>query len=180
MKISEAINQLDELKHNTYTQSNKVQWLSRLDAMVKKQIIDTHEGADKDEEIEKYIQDQKKAYEKQVTEYMKIHEVSREEAEKNVEFVEVKYKDAKEHIEATRNDITFTGYDDSTDMNTELLIPAPFDEVYLRWMEAQIDYHNGEYGKYNNSMDMFNTSYNAYQNEYNRTHMPKGKSIRYF
>ena len=46
MKISEAINQLDELKHNTYTQSNKVQWLSRLDAMVKKQIIDTHEGGE--------------------------------------------------------------------------------------------------------------------------------------
>ena len=122
MKISEAINQLDELKHNTYTQSNKVQWLSRLDAMVKKQIIDTHEG----------------------------------------------------------EEVAFSGYDDSTDMNTELLIPAPFDEVYLRWMEAQIDYHNGEYGKYNNSMELFNTSYNAYQNEYNRTHMPKGKSIRYF
>ena len=122
MKISEAINQLDELKHNTYTQSNKVQWLSRLDAMVKKQIIDTHEG----------------------------------------------------------EEVIFNGYDDSTDMNTELLIPAPFDEVYLRWMEAQIDYHNGEYGKYNNSMELFNTSYNAYQNEYNRTHMPKGKSIRYF
>lgn len=122
MKISEAISQLDELKHNTYTQSNKVQWLSRLDAMVKKQIIDTHEG----------------------------------------------------------EEVIFNGYDDSTDTNTELLIPAPYDEVYLRWMEAQIDYHNGEYGKYNNSMDMFNTSYNAYQNEYNRTHMPKGKSIRYF
>ena len=122
MKISEAINQLDELKHNTYTQSNKVQWLSRLDAMVKKQIIDTHEG----------------------------------------------------------EEVIFNGYDDSTDMNTELLIPAPYDEVYLRWMEAQIDYHNGEYGKYNNSMELFNTSYNAYQNEYNRTHMPKGKSIRYF
>lgn len=122
MKIIEAISQLDELKHNTYTQSNKVQWLSRLDAMVKKQIIDTHEG----------------------------------------------------------EEVIFNGYDESTDMNTELLIPEPFDEVYLRWMEAQIDYHNGENERYNNSMDMFNTSYNAYQNEYNRTHMPKGKRIRYF
>jgi hypothetical protein len=44
MTIIEAINRIDALKHNTYTQSDKVAWLSRLDAMVKKFIIDTHEG----------------------------------------------------------------------------------------------------------------------------------------
>lgn len=122
MTIIEAINKLDSLKHNTYTQTDKVDWLSRLDAMVKKFIIDTHEG----------------------------------------------------------DEVTFTGYDDSTDTSTELLIPAPFDEVYLRWMEAQIDYHNGEYEKYNNSIDMFNTAYSEYQNWYNRNHKPKGKKLKYF
>ena len=76
--------------------------------------------------------------------------------------------------------MTFTGYDDSTDIQTELLVPAPYDEVYLRWMEAQIDYHNGEYGKYNNAVDMFTTSFEAYQNYYNRTHMPVGKRMKYF
>ena len=123
MKIIEAISRLDSMKHNTYTQSDKVAWLSRLDSMVKKHIIDTHEGADA---------------------------------------------------------VTFTGYDDSTDIQTELLVPAPYDEMYLRWMEAQIDYHNGEYGKYNNAVDMFTTSYEAYQNYYNRTHMPVGKHMKYF
>ena len=122
MKIIEAINRIDSLKHNTYTESDKVEWLSRLDAMVKKHIIDTHEG----------------------------------------------------------DEVTFTGYDDLTDLQTELLIPAPYDEVYLRWMEAQIDYHNGEYEKYNNAMDMFNTAYEGYQNYYNRTHMPKGKKFKFF
>lgn len=122
MTIIEAISRIDSLKHNTYTQSDKVTWLSRLDAMVKQHIIDTHEG----------------------------------------------------------DDVTFTGYDDSTDLQTELLIPAPYDEVYLRWMEAQIDYHNGEYEKYNNAIEMFNTDYVGYQNYYNRTHMPKGKSNKYF
>ena len=123
MTIIEAINRVDALKHNTYTQTDKVQWLSRLDWMVKKHIIDTHEGAE---------------------------------------------------------EVSFTGYDDSTDLQTELLVPAPYDEAYLRWMEAQIDYHNGEYGKYNNSIDMFNTAYEGYQNYYNRTHMPLGKSMKYF
>ena len=123
MTIIEAIKRNDALKHNTYTQSEKVDWLSRLDAMVKKFVIDTHEGAE---------------------------------------------------------EVTFTGYDDGTDLNTELLVPEPFDEVYLWWMEAQIDYHNGEYGRYNNSMEMFNTSFNAYKNYYNRTHMPIGKKFKYF
>jgi hypothetical protein len=122
MTIIQAINRIDALKHNTYTQSDKVDWLSRLDAMVKNLIIDTHEG----------------------------------------------------------EEVTFTGYDDNTDLNTELLIPAPFDEAYMRWMEAQIDYYNGEYEKYNNSIDMFNTSFNGYTNHYNRTHMPKGKKFKFF
>ena len=122
MKIIEAITRIDSRKHNTYTERDKLAWLSQLDAMVKKHIIDNHEG----------------------------------------------------------DEVTFTGYDDLTDLQTELLIPAPYDEVYLRWMEAQIDYHNGEYSKYNNAIEMFNTAYEGYQNYYNRTHMPKGKKFKFF
>lgn len=123
MKIIEAISGVDSLNHNTYTELDKVQWLSRVDWMVKKHVIDTHEGSE---------------------------------------------------------DVTFTGYDSLTDHNTELLVPAPHDEMYLRWMEAQIHYHNGEYGKYNNAIDMFNTTYEDYKRYYNRTHMPKGKQFNYF
>ena len=123
MKIIEAINGIDNLNHNTYTQTDKVQWLSRVDWMVKKHIIDTHEGAD---------------------------------------------------------EVSFSGYEDNTDLQKELLVPAPHDELYLRWMEAQIHYHNGEYDKYNNAIDMFNTAYEDYKKYYNRTHMPKGKQFKYF
>lgn len=123
MKIIEAINRIDNLKHNTYSQNDKVAWLSRLDSMVKRLIIDTHEGGE---------------------------------------------------------NVTFTVYDDSTDMQTEMLVPTPFDEVYLRWLEAQIDYANGEYDKYNNSILMYQTAYDAYANYYNRNHMPKGNKIKFF
>ena len=123
MKIIEALGKMDALMHNTYSQSDKLGWLSRLDSMVKNQIIDTHDG---------------------------------------------------------NEEVTFTGYDDRTDLQTELLIPAPYDEAYLRWMEAQIHYHNGEYEKYNNAIEMFNTSYTGFQNYYNRTHMPKGNKFKYF
>ena len=123
MTIIEAINRLDALKHNTYTQSDKVAWLSRLDSMVKRLVIDTHEGGE---------------------------------------------------------DVVFEGYNDATDTSTILLMPEPFEEAYLRWMEAQIDYTNGEYNKYNNAITMFNTAFEAYKNYYNRTHMPKGKSMKFF
>lgn len=123
MTIFEAVSRIDGLKHNTYTQSEKVAWLSRLDSMVKRLIIDTHEGGE---------------------------------------------------------NVTFEGYTDKTDIMTELLVPAPFDEVYIRWLEAQIDYANGEYGKYNNSILMYQTAYDGYANWYNRNFMPIGKKNRYF
>lgn len=123
MKIIEAITTIDSLKHNTYSTEDKIRWLSRLDSMVKRLIIDTHEGAE---------------------------------------------------------DVTFDGYHADTDPETVLLVPEPFDEVYLRWLEAQIDYANGEYGKYNNSILMYQTAYEGYANYYNRNHMPKGQKIKYF
>lgn len=77
-------------------------------------------------------------------------------------------------------DVAFDGYNAETPLDTELLIPHPYDDVYRYWLEAQIDYANGEYTKYNNSMSMFNEAYSAYNRYYNRTHMPKGKSIKFF
>ena len=37
--------------------------------------------------------------------------------------------------------IFFYGYDRILDHETELLVPAPYDEMYLRWLEAMIDYY---------------------------------------
>ena len=75
--------------------------------------------------------------------------------------------------------IFFYGYSDQ-DMETELLVPAPYDEIYLFWLEAKINYWNGEYGKYNNSIEMYNEAYTAYAKCYTREHMPKGKKFKFF
>ena len=123
MKIIEAINRIDSLKHNTYSHSDKVAWLSEVEWDVTRHIIETHEGAE---------------------------------------------------------EINFSGYDDSTDLQTELIIPAPYDKAYLLWLEAQIDYYNGEYEKYNNAADLFNTVYEDFKKYYRRTHMPKGKKFKFF
>ena len=74
----------------------------------------------------------------------------------------------------------FSGYRASTPETIFLLVPAPYDDMYLKWLEAQIHYHNGEYDKYNNAMAMFQTAYDGYANYYRRTHMPKSTAIKYF
>ena len=68
--------------------------------------------------------------------------------------------------------VLFRGYDSSTDQDTELLVPAPYDEMYLRWLEAMIDYHNSDDGHYNNAIILFNNAYEGFKRFYTRTHMP--------
>ena len=76
--------------------------------------------------------------------------------------------------------VKFEGYAEDTNLSTDLLVPAPYDEMYLFWLESKIDYYNGETGRYNNSISMFNTAYAEYERYYNRTHMPMGKKVKYF
>ena len=123
MELLEAISRVDAIKPNGFTRGEKIKWLSALDGIIKKEIIDTHEGGE---------------------------------------------------------DVVFDGYDEETSSQTILLVPHPYDIVYLRWLEMQIDYANGEYGKYNNSREMYNTAYSDFERYYNRTHMPKGKKIKFF
>lgn len=122
MTISEAISRIDSVKPNSYSQSEKIKWLSTLDGIVKKEIIDVHEGGE---------------------------------------------------------GVKFNEYTDDTVLTTELLIPAPYDDVYLFWLESKIDYWNGEIGKYNNSIMMYNEAFSNYEKYYNREHMPLRKGKRF-
>lgn len=122
MTIIEAIRKIDELKPNTYTQEEKVKWLSDIDSMIKRDVIDTHEGS------QFYF---------------------------------------------------FSGYNQDTPVDTKLLAHG-FDEMYILWLESEIDYHNGEYAKYNNTITRYNDIFKNFENDYNRKHMPKGRKIRYF
>ena len=77
-------------------------------------------------------------------------------------------------------EITFNGYTSETPMETKLIVPAPYDDIYIKWLESQIDYANREYDKYNNSIVAYNDAYAEYERHYNRTHMPKGRNFKFF
>lgn len=77
--------------------------------------------------------------------------------------------------------VDYTGYDENTPPDTRMIASAPYDELYIRWLEAQIDYANGEIGKYNNSMSLYNEAVSSFRNYYNRVHKPLQKnSMKFF
>ena len=123
MTISQAIEQIDNLLHNTYPQEVKVKWLSQVDSSIKKNLLDTHESPPV---------------------------------------------------------VEFTGYDEGVSLDVVLLAPEPYSDLYIRWLEAQIHYYNGEYDRYNQALTTYNAVMRDYVNDYNSTHMPKGQKFIYF
>lgn len=76
-------------------------------------------------------------------------------------------------------DVTFTGYNEDTDTEAVLLVPAPYDEMYLHYLIAQIEYFDQQEGRYNNANSLFESVWNDYASWYNRTHMPIGSQLKF-
>jgi hypothetical protein len=77
-------------------------------------------------------------------------------------------------------DIVFSGYGANTPLNVELLIKAPYDAVYVSWLEAKIDYTHNDYQRYANTSEVFDNDYRAAINAYNRAHRSKRIKVKYF
>ena len=78
------------------------------------------------------------------------------------------------------DNVVFERYTADTSLDTELLIPSPYTDVYLYWLQAKIDYWNGETKRYNNSISQYNAEYRAFENAYNREHRPIAKTLKFF
>ena len=75
----------------------------------------------------------------------------------------------------------FAGYDKDTDIETtELLIPAPYTNVYPLYLTMMADMHGGDITRYTNSRAVWENAYGNFTNWYNRTHMPIGvRAVRF-
>jgi hypothetical protein len=111
MTPNKAIEIVDRLKSNIYSEEDKLRWINELDGMVQRLVFQ----------------------EKEILQY---------------------------------------AYPE--DMDTELLIPAPFEDLYSLYLESKIDYYNREYGSYNNSATVFEARYSDYKKAYIRENMAKG------
>ena len=61
-----------------------------------------------------------------------------------------------------------------------LLVPPPYDEIYIHWLCMQIDLYNQEMEKYNNAGALFSAAYDAFAKAWHRSHRPKSVKRRFF
>ena len=116
MTIARAIEMCDRMRPNKYEDEDKIAWLSALDAKVKAELMDRHEGFE---------------------------------------------------------GVAFDGYGEGTPADAPLLIQGPYEDIYLKWLFCQIDFHNAEIARYNNSVAMYNFGWQDLANWMNRTYKPK-------
>lgn len=74
----------------------------------------------------------------------------------------------------------FTGYDAESDMQTELLVPPPYDELYRFALAALVHYEYGEISRYNNDLACYESLRRAYSRRYNRDHLPTRGELRFY
>ena len=116
MTINEAINKFLKARPTAQlSQDMMIEALSRLDRLVKLNIIDTHEGGEL-----------------------------------------VFYED----------------YNQNTDVDTVLLIPAPYDDIYIDWLDIKNELLVKDYKRYNNACEVYDRKFTEFSAFYNRTHMP--------
>ena len=70
----------------------------------------------------------------------------------------------------------FDGYSASTSESTELLVPFPDDDIYIKFMCLKADLINSDIKRFNNSAMLFNSAFTSLANAYNRTHTYKDKN----
>lgn len=59
----------------------------------------------------------------------------------------------------------------------DLLADPPHDKLYPSYVMAMIDYHNGEYGKYQNSMAMFNAQFGEFSKWFATVYRPADNDV---
>lgn len=60
------------------------------------------------------------------------------------------------------------------DMDTPLLVPHPWEDIYSQYMITKIDLNNRDYNSYNNNALVFDSTFSEFKKAYIRDHMPKG------
>ena len=59
----------------------------------------------------------------------------------------------------------------------ELAVPVPFTDVYLYYLAAMIDFYNGDSGRYNDTMVLYNQAWEDYAAYYRERYKPKQTNL---
>ena len=70
--------------------------------------------------------------------------------------------------------ITFVPFSADTDPDTQLIMPQPYDECYIHYLQAQVYYANDEIDRYNRAMTMFISLFDDFKGAWKKDHAPRG------
>ena len=150
MTIQDAISLADTMKPNPIDDEMKIRWLSELDGMIVKEMILTHEVPEQ---------------------YRSI--VQTEPTEDTVHpWATYPWPIRRRRQEASVPVSTFKGYGDETDRSTDLLVKAPYSDIYILYLASKIDLYLGELDSYANTSALYNNAYQTFADYYNRTYRP--------
>ena len=159
MTILEAITRADRIRPNELEPAVKLRWLSTLDGQVCAELLGAFEATG---DRQQATGDGGRGLPRQCAHWLAM---TGSEADSAVGAV----------IDRPHTPAGFRGYDGETEIGTtELLIPFPYDELYLRYLLMRIDLENGELDRYNNEAAQFNRLWQSYAGQYCRTHRPLG------
>jgi hypothetical protein len=162
MTAGELIAQVDELRPNAYSQAQKLRWLRRLDGQILCEIEESHGGC-------LPPAGGRRPGEARPDEGSSPSEPAGEEPLSPQETRPSALLTASPRGgEAAVLPLTY-------DTDTELLAPFPWDEgLYTAWLFCQIDLHNGEIQKYNQSLQLLAAAWRSLADRVNRGSAPRG------
>jgi hypothetical protein len=157
--IRSAIDRVDLLQPNSYTEAQKVAWLDELDKSVYWRIL------------------------RKVNLYSEWVDIMTSMTGDTVMHLNTPYVCLADNVTESPADApdswdeqTFAGYDsaaDGYDEETELLVIDPYGiPLYTNWLLMQISLYNREINHYNNQAALFNNAWSDYAAYIIRTYMP--------
>lgn len=74
----------------------------------------------------------------------------------------------------------FTGYILATPDDTPLLVPFPYDKIYIEYLSAMMELVRGNAERYNNATMLYASTFDAFAAECNRTYTPWNRNQVHF
>jgi len=176
MKVIEAINAADRLKPNMYTLPDKIKWLSRLEHRIFNENYMTHELSE--EEMRPFLPEDEGeeggSRPEEDPDFVPGLPGPEQAAELALDLPHGSFKKPDARSKMKLQDLT------PDDGDKDLIVGEPWNEMYVHWLSAQIDWYNMETDGFNNSNAMFESVYQDFRRTFNRSHMPLTERKIYF
>lgn len=177
MTVQEAIDRIDELKVNKFSREMKRAWLADLEDRIYKEVYNPASAVDMVTSFDEWTAATTYEEGDRVRYGGKLYECRKDHTAQSGQDPDVSSEYwAKIAVSVPEGAPEF--FDGIESEAYELSVPVGYTALYLHYLEAQIDYWNGEITKYNSSGKMFEDAYWAWRDAFNRDHPTRAKRWR--